>query len=79
MKTDTIPATYGSRKTPCHVFTLELASGKTWYAVEGSQNVNLSPCPLSLGVDVEEIEDIDAFTWPGGIDSEKTLAAAIEA
>lgn len=79
MKTDTIPGTYGSNHTPCDVFTLETPTGATWYAVEGSQNVNLSPEPLAPGVDVETVPDVDAFTWPDGIHSESDLAAAVEA
>lgn len=79
MKTSTIQGTYGSRKTPCQVFTAENRNGTAWYAVEGSQNVNLSPEPLTHGIDVEEIPDIDAFTWPAGINSEEDLTGAIDA
>lgn len=79
MKTNTIAGFYGSGKTSCNVITAELHDGRTWYAVEGSRNVNLSPEPLEWGVWVEPIEDIDAFTWPAGVNSEEELTAAIEA
>jgi hypothetical protein len=77
MKTNTIPATYGSR-TPCTLFTAETRRG-TWYAVEGSQNVNFTPQEIQPGQDIEELPDADSFTWGEGIDSEETLAAAIAA
>jgi len=79
MKLNTIAGTYGSGQTPCNVITAEKSDGSTWYAVEGSQNVNLSPEPLKWGVDVETIADVDAFTWPDGVNTEEELEAAIEA
>jgi hypothetical protein len=79
MKTNTISGTYGSGKTPCQIFTATTRNGRTWYAVEGSSNVNLTYDTLTDGVDVETVADDDAFTWPAGIDSEETLAEAIEA
>lgn len=77
MKTYSIPGTYGSYRTPCRVHCAERRDGATWYAVHGSQNVNLSPGPLSPGVDVETIPDVDAFTWPDGIRDETELAIAV--
>ena len=79
MKTNTIKGTYGSGKTPCQVITATDRNGATWYAVEGSANVNCTAEELQPGVDVETVPDFDAFTWPAGIDSEETLLEAIEA
>lgn len=79
MKPTTIRGTYGSGKTPSDIHTAENRDGSTWYAVDGSQNVNLSPYPLEDGIDVEEIPDIDAFTWPRGIHSLEDLEEAIDA
>ena len=76
--TDTISGAYGSNQTPCEVITLQTGE-YTWYAVDGSQNVNLAPELLSDGVDVETIQDVDAFTWPDGINSESDLINAVEA
>lgn len=78
MKTDTIPGTYGSGKTPCQIFTATDRNGATWYTVEGSSNVNCTYDELAPGVDVETVPDCDTFTWPDGIDSEETLARAVE-
>ena len=78
MKTSTISGTYGSGKTPCQVFTAQARNGGTWYAVEGSSNVNFTWEDLIPGVDVETVADADVFTWPDGIDSEETLQKAIE-
>jgi len=79
MKTYTVSGTYGSDETPCDVICAENRDGSTWYVVEGSGNVNLSPCPLEDGVNVEEIADIDTFTWPDGVTTEEQLETAIDA
>lgn len=79
MTTNTISGTYGSGKTPCQIFTASTRNGGTWYAVEGSANVNFAHEELVDGVDVETVADDDAFTWPAGIDSEETLVEAVEA
>lgn len=79
MTMNTIQGTYGSAQTPCEVFTATDRNGATWYAVEGSSNVNLTSEDLADGVDVETIPDDDCFTWPDGIDSEETLLKAIGA
>lgn len=76
--TKTISGTYGSGKTPCDVFTYTDHNG-TWYAVEGSQNVNFTNEVLEDGVNVEEVSDMDCFTYSKGIHSEKDLEAAVEA
>ena len=75
--TDTIKGTYGSNQTPCNVITHQIGDC-TWYAVEGSVNVNLAPELLSDGVDVETIADIDCFTWSTPIENETDLIEAIE-
>ena len=79
MKTSTLQGTYGSQQTPCNVITATTRDGGTWYAVEGSSNVNFTFAELTDGVDVETVEDVDTFTWPEGIDSEDELIEAIEA
>lgn len=78
MKTYTIQGTYGSGRTPCEVICCDTRQG-TWYAVDGSCNVNLSPEPLEDGCDVETVADLDMFTWPAGVNSEEELETAIEA
>jgi len=78
MKTE-IEATYGSQQTPCTVFFEECSRGRTYYAVEGSSNVNCTYEELCDGADVETVEDCDCFTWPDGICSHEDLVEAIEA
>jgi len=70
----TIRGTYGSEGTPCMV----LVYGD-WYVVEGGCVVNRAADPgvLKDGVWVEEIEDIDCFTWPDGINCLDTLVHAV--
>lgn len=79
MKTNTVRGTYGSALTPCDIITATDRKGLTWYAVEGSCNVNATWQEITEGTDVETVEDVDTFTWPAGIDSEETLIEAIEA
>ena len=79
MKTYMINGTYGSSKTPCFVFVMETASGLKWYAVEGSWIVNATYDDVEHDVDVEELNDVDTFTWKRGIDSEEDLETAVNA
>jgi hypothetical protein len=79
MKTYTVNGTYGSGKTPCSVFVMQDRFGAFWYAVDGSQNVNCTYEDIANGVDVEELSDIDTFTWGYGINSEEDLETAVNA
>ena len=69
MRTFEVSGTYGGSRTPCTVYCYETRRG-TWYAVEGSRNVNLTHEELSDGVDVEMLDDVDHFT--AGRDIEDT-------
>ena len=80
MDTFTVQGYYGSGNTPCNVICCQsYGDGPTWYAVEGSVNVNLTYDEIELGVNVEGLSDVDAFTWPDGVDSEQTLIEAVAA
>lgn len=68
---------YGSGKTPCTIFTLELSNGNTWYAVEGSVNVNCTDHEVHDGINVEDISDIDSFTAAAPINSKEDLEEAV--
>ena len=78
----TYPGTYGSNQTQCQVFTHETVEG-TWYACEGSQNVNLTNEDFDHivdelhQVDVEVLIDFDTFTAASPIQSESELEAAV--
>jgi hypothetical protein len=75
--TNTYQGFYGSGNTPCDIFTMESNDG-IWYAVDGSCTVNLAPYDTEFdGINVEEIQDLDAFTWPDGINSEDELEFAV--
>lgn len=80
MTTETINGTYGGSQTPCEVFLYHERDGSTWYAVAGSQNVNLTwdRSDLVDGVDVETLNDVDSFVWPDGVDDEQELEFAVE-
>jgi len=76
--TRTIQGYYGMSHNPCNVYCFD-KDGGTWYAVEGSQNVLFTFDPVELGVNVEMLNDIDAFTWTeDGINSEEELEEAVE-
>ncbi len=74
----TIRGTYGSSQTPCDVFVYELRNGSSWYAVEGSCNVNKTFQELYDGVDVECVMDIDYFNYSNGINSLEELENAVD-
>lgn len=79
MKTYSVNGTYGSSNTPCIVFVYEQSNGTTWYSVEGSLNVNLTALDEIIeGVDVEDIQDINCFTWSSPINSLEELEIAVE-
>lgn len=69
-----IACTYGGSKTPATCYTWGDRSG-TWYAVEGSLNVNHTHLHnLPEGVDVEELADDDSFTAGAPINSAEDMA-----
>ena len=77
--TFTVSGFYGSAHTPCDVICAKSIDGGTWYAVEGSVNVNCTYDEIDNGVNVETLSDVDCFTWPDGINSEQELEDAVEA
>jgi len=72
-----ITGTYGSNQIETTIF-VDVFHG--WYTCIGSCNVNkCDPSLLVEGVNVEELQDSDCFTWSKGIDSLEELEQAIEA
>ncbi len=65
--------TYGSNKTQD---TGYYHNG--WYCVHGSTNVNFTHDEVSDGTDVEELSDVDIFTWASPINSLEELIDAVE-
>jgi len=79
MNTYEINGTYGSSQTPCTVLVYEERNGYSkWYCVEGSCNVNLTYDDIEDGVDVEELNDLDCFTWSDGIETLNELKTIVE-
>ena len=78
MESNTINGTYGSHNTPCTIYTNTRTSGATWYAVEGSLNVNATMDCLVEGVDVETVDDHDMFTAAVPINSEEILEEQVD-
>jgi hypothetical protein len=78
MKHFEVNGTYGSYKTPTTVFVYENRDGSTWYCAEGSVNVNLTYQFIEDGVDIEELSDVDCFTWSSPIRSLDELIEAVE-
>jgi len=70
---DEITCTYGGSKTPATCYTWAGRSG-TWYAIEGSLNVNCTFDDLAEGVDVEELNDHDTGTAAAPINSAEDMA-----
>ena len=57
-----VEGTYGGSKTESTIYTYEERGG-TWYVADGSKNVNFTYDPVEEGVDIEELSDVDVFTW----------------
>ena len=75
--TRTVQGYYGMGHNPCNVFCYDDPNG-TWYAVEGSQNVNFTFDLVEDDVCVETLNDHDVFTWTDAINSEEELEEAVE-
>lgn len=69
---------YGSGDTPCNVLVYQENDGLCWYAVEGSAIVNAVYSPVELGVNVEQLQDCDCFTWKEPIENLEQLEIAVE-
>ncbi|NIP51165.1 MAG: hypothetical protein GWN00_32295, partial [Aliifodinibius sp.] len=72
-----IKATYGGSRTPCDLYVCE-CDGVSWYAVEGSQNINATYEYLEHGVDIETLEDHDTAQADSPIESLEQLIAEVE-
>ena len=74
MKAKELNGTYGSGNTKTKVFVY----GK-YYVCKGSQNVNKTHDEINEGVNVEELQDYDCFTWSKPINTLNQLIKAVEA
>jgi len=63
---------YGNRNRGT-ILVYETRSGKRWYCVEGSCNINCTYDEINEGVDVETISDIDTMSSREGIYSVNEL------
>ena len=59
---------YGTRNRGT-IFVYETRSGKRWYCVEGSCNINCTYDEIVDGTNVETLSDIDTWTSRNGINS----------
>lgn len=72
-----IPCTYGRSKNRDTAYVYPKNDG-FWYCVDGSVNVNFTWDEPTPGVWVEEINDVDHFTWDTPITSAEMLEAAVD-
>lgn len=63
---------YGTRNRGT-IFVYETRSGKRWYCVEGSCNINCTYDEIVDGTNVETLSDVDTMTSRNGIDSVREL------
>lgn len=68
-----VQGTYGSNNTPTTVFYYD-----GWYVCEGGAVVNYTNDPVNDGVNVEELQDVDCFTWNEPIETLDDLINAVE-
>lgn len=76
--TKTVTGTYGSNETPCFVFVAN-DNYMNYYVVEGGQTVNATHDSIEDGVNVEELNDVDCFTWNTPIETIEQLENAVNA
>jgi hypothetical protein len=76
--TEELNCVYGSRQTKDTVYVYNNGDGSKWYVVDGSVNVNLTFDPINDGVNVEELRDVDCFTWNKPIESIEEFEIAVE-
>lgn len=69
---------YGSKNTPCAIYVSENRDGSRWYVVEGGQTVNKTFDDIAPGTNVEDIQDIDCFTWGSPIEDIYQFIASVE-
>ena len=77
--TTTITGFYGkgTHQHECNIYVYS-DTYLYYYVCHGGSVVNATYEILEDGVNVEEISDVDVFTWPGPITSETELAEAVE-
>lgn len=68
---------YGSGNSQTTIFVAENRYGSCWYVCQDSCNVNCTYDAIEDGCYVEELEDVDCFTWNDGIGSLEELEYAI--
>lgn len=81
MTTKEVAGTYGllQKQNRTIVYVAENNNGSKWYVQEGGTIVNKTYDPIEEGVNIEELSDVDCFTWDKPIESLEELVAAIEA
>lgn len=77
MKSTHIAGYYGNRPNPADIFILEM-NGGTWYAVEGSQNVNFTYEEIKEGINVESIVDAEGFHADVEIDGNEVFENEVD-
>ena len=79
MKQYEINGFYGSGNTPSIVFVYENRDGSKWYACEDSVNVNKTFDDVYDGIHLDDLSDVDCFTWPRKVNSLDDMIEAVEA
>lgn len=78
--TQTIPGFYGHlTPNPCDIFVYENRDGSRWYVVDGGSMVNKTFYEIVPGTNVEDLQDVDCFTWHTRIEDMDEFIAAVEA
>jgi len=67
-----------SRPTPCTIFIYKKRNGLTWYAVEGSTNINATYDEVVDGINVEGMHDVDTITADAPVNSEEDLEREVD-
>jgi len=59
------------------VFCVDTGADGVWYMAKYGQMANLTIDQVQDGVDLEQLHDIDCFSWPDGIETEQEFLQAV--
>lgn len=79
MNTNTHTVIYNASGDTCECYTYTTRRGLIYYVCDGGSLVNMTYDTIEDGTDINEVSDVDCFTWNKPIESEQELMEAVEA
>ena len=73
-----VMGTYGGSKTRTMIYVYPQRDSSSWYAVDGSTNINRTWDDLRDGVDVETLDDFDTMQSDSPVESTDDLEREVD-